>query len=410
MVEYDEDDLALPNVVFNVRQGNSLIGFTELMETKGEENGDGSQQAALSSWGPDSVQAKYGNIISLVAKHKRASGSEEAMEYLHEAEDLLEEYRRDLDEKIVDEFHEAGIEDATFEQVRDYEPFHWVLEFATVYADGRFDVIAGNPPWDVLRTNRDDYFARFNARFRSQMPAEKDQMMNRLLGDESIADGWDEYRREMQMRADYFNDTNEYELQSPIVDGRQVTAENDLSMLFTERAFKIGREGGHISLVLPNVIFTGSSGKAIRQNLLDKTTIDSILHFENHGIFSEIDDRYRFGVLTFENSGRTESLRGIFFERDLDVIERFEERTVTIPRPVLKRYSPEAALFPQVSSKDRNDSAGDAGRQVEALETIIAHPPLETKIDGRWTAVSHRELDRTYDADRFVERSCVVHC
>lgn len=53
--EYDEDELTLPNVVFNVRKGNSLIGYTDLMET----GGDG-EQARLSAWGPDSVRTRYG--------------------------------------------------------------------------------------------------------------------------------------------------------------------------------------------------------------------------------------------------------------------------------------------------------------------------------------------------------------
>lgn len=82
--EYDEDELALPNVVFNVRQGNSLIGYTDLMET----GGDG-EQARLSAWGPDSVRQRYGTIISKVSKHKHATTTEEAQRYLREAEALL---------------------------------------------------------------------------------------------------------------------------------------------------------------------------------------------------------------------------------------------------------------------------------------------------------------------------------
>lgn len=160
--EYEEDELALPNVVFNVRQGNSLIGYTELMETSGD--GD---QAQLSAWGPDSVRKKYGNLISKVSKHKHATTTEEAQRYLREAEELLEEYRVDLDEKILEDFRGAGVKDTDLERIQKFNPFHWVLEFAEVYADGGFDVVTGNPPWRALSPDRNDYFGQYDAQFKS---------------------------------------------------------------------------------------------------------------------------------------------------------------------------------------------------------------------------------------------------
>ena len=403
MEEYDEDDLALPNVVFNVRQGNSLIGFTDLMETKGEENDDGSQQAALTSWGPDSVRAKYGNVISLVTKHKRATETDEAMKYLREAEALLEDYREDLDEKVLQEFHEAGVEDVTPEQVRSYEPFHWVLEFATVYADGGFDVVVGNPPWDVLRVDREDYFVRFDKEFRTKSITQREAAIEQLLEEDYISEGWEEYKREMQMRADYFNRSGEYTLQSPTVDGRKVTTENELSALFLERTFEIARQDGHVSFILPNVIFVGAAGKDLRNHLLEKTRTDLVIHFENRGIFEGLDSRYRFGILNFKNSGQTNRIRGIFSETSLDVLDCIEDRTATIPREVLDEYSPKALSFPQVSVRWKQHENADPQYTVGILKKFLSYPAINNNIEGKWKAVPHRELDRSYDTDRFIE-------
>ena len=57
----EEEQLVLPDIVFNIRQGNSLIGYTGLIET----NGDGNQ-TQLGSWGPNSVQDKYGDLLDTV--------------------------------------------------------------------------------------------------------------------------------------------------------------------------------------------------------------------------------------------------------------------------------------------------------------------------------------------------------
>jgi hypothetical protein len=81
------------------------------------------------------------------------------------------------------------------------------------------------------------------------------------------------------------------------------------------------------------------------------------------------------------------------------VIEKFEEKTINIPRKVLTNYSPEAALFPQISS--RGDT--DPKNEVEVLSKLLDHPSLEESIDDTWNDRIHPEIERTYDADRFVE-------
>jgi hypothetical protein len=396
--EYDDDELALPNVVFNVRQGNSLIGYTELMET----TGDGAQ-AQLDAWGPDSVRSKYGNIIAKVERHKQATETSEAQRYLEEAEALLKDYREDLDRKVLEDFREAGIEDASLDQVQAQTPFHWVLEFAQVYAGGGFDVIIGNPPWEVLRIDREDYFTRHDTQFRTYSPSEKETVISDLLEDDTIATGWEEYQSEMQMRADYYNSSSEYSLQSPTVDGRKVTTENELSALFLERVFDIADADGRVSFILPNVVFVGSAGKDLRLELLNEKSLESAIHFENHGIFDGVDNRYRFGILSFKNSGSTDSVRGIFSERSLDVLDLFEERTAFIPRQLLEEYSPRARIFPQISIDWSQHSNPDPQYPVEIIKKMIQYPPLEQDINETWRAVPHRELDRTYDSDRFLE-------
>ena len=389
----------LPNIDFNIRQGNSLMGFTELVEIAREDEGDGS----LANWGGGmgtGVRELYNDVIEAIERHRNAISASEATNARKLAEAKISSHSEKLDQKVQKQFHEAGREEMELEDVRNIHPFHWILEFAPVYEDGGFDVVIGNPPWDVLRTNRDDYFSKYDEQFRFRMPGEKDEIEEELLEDEEIAEGWKAYQEEMQTRADYFNDGGVYTLQSPTIDGKKNTAENELSALFLERVFELADETSYVSLILPNVIFAGSSGKDLRLNLLDNTTVDSIVHFENHGIFDQIHAQYRFGILTFKNSGKTEHLRGTFDERRLEVLNNIEANTVDIPRKVLKRYSPKAAMFPQISA---SSGESDAKMRVNVLEKILSHPPLEEPIDDKWRAITHRELDRTYDSDRFVE-------
>jgi hypothetical protein len=389
----------LPNIDFNIRQGNSLIGFTELVEIARDDQGDGS----LTNWGGGigtGVRELYDDVIEAIQRHRNATSASEASNARKLAESKISSHSEKLDEKIAAQFNDAGRTGMDIENLNSIHPFHWVLEFAPVYEEGGFDIVVGNPPWDVLRTNRDDYFSKHDEQFRFRMPDKKDEIQEKLLEDEEVFEGWEEYQENMQTRADYFNDSAVYNMQSPTIDGKKNTAENELSALFLERVFSLVGSSGYVSLILPNVIFTGSSCKDLRLHLLNNTTVDSIVHFENHGIFEQIDTRYRFGILTFKNSGETENLKGTFDERKLNVLNDIGSNTVEIPRNVLKRYSPKAALFPQISA---SSSESDAKMRLNVLTKMLSYPTLEESINGKWRAITHRELDRTYDSDRFVE-------
>ena len=383
----DDDALALPNVAFNLREGNSLIGYTGFPETNGDD------QYRLGSFSGDSVRDRYQDIIDEIEAHEEALESEEAEEHRKRANEKLRNAREELLDDIHADFVEAGIDDLKPEKVAELEPFNWVLEFAEVYADGGFDVVVGNPPWDRIKPLRDDFFTRYDREFRTLLPEAKDAKQEELLDDPEIAEAWEEYKRNIKVQADYFNNADAYELQRPTVAGRTEGTENDLAALFLERVFQIAREDGYVAQVLPGAIFNGSSAKDLRMHLLDETTIQSLVTFENKGIFPEIDNRYNFGVLSFENGGETEELRATFLQRDVDALDELDEKALNIPRLVLARYSPEARIFPYVDSQE----------EVDVLTNILDHPSIADESRESWHAKPYRELDRTNDADRFVE-------
>ncbi|GAA0676181.1 hypothetical protein GCM10009020_24990 [Natronoarchaeum mannanilyticum] len=385
--ELDTEELALPNITFNVRQGNSLIGYVAFPE----ETEDG--LATFERWNENSVRSRYEDVIEEIELHEKYNAfPEKAEKHRQNAQELLREYRSELDEQILDDFRDV-VDDVTEDDLEEYTPFHWMLEFAEVYADGGFDAIIGNPPWDRLRPTRDDYFMRHDGDFHSLPPEAKDARQEELLDDPDIEQGWEDYKREIEIITQYFHDSGAYRLQQPLIDGTSQSTENDLSSLFLERVFSLSKDGGYIAQVLPGTIFNGGSTKDLRTHLIEETEIQSIITFENRDIFEAVDGRYNFGVVVSKNSGSTDELKGIFQQHGLDVIQEFDERALTIPGEVLLKYSPEARIFPQLKKQP----------EVAVLETIIQHPPIGDDTGEEWYATPYRELDRTNDADRFLE-------
>jgi len=382
----------LPNIDFNIRQGNSLIGFTDLIETS--EGGD----AKLSNFGAgigDSVREKYEQIIEATQNHKQAETSKEAANWRRIAEERIEQYRSDLNEKIVERFHQAGADDVSMDDVERYSPFHWVLEFAEVYSQGGFNIIIGNPPWDVLTPNREEFFSRYDEVFRTRTQNEKDKIQEELLERPDVEKGWKEYQNDFELRAQYFNNSPDYTLQKPKVAGKTVgNNQNDLSALFFERAFKLAQDDTRVAQILPGVLFNGSTQKDLRTHLIESTTVDSIVGFENNGIFDDLHQQYKFGVVSFKNSGRTDSLRGIFQQKSVDVLTNFDEKVADIPAEVLLEFSPEARVFPYITSQ----------QEVSVLSKILNHPSIGEDIDGAWKIEPHTELHSSKDSEYFIEQ------
>jgi len=141
----------LPDIDFNIRVGNSLIGFIDLNQVKN----------ALTSG-----QQKFGNDKILKSIEEKAKLCDDAFDAFRQQQinhksdnEALLTAKRNLTEKLhrlnleLDKYlaldYKINIDrDKSFEKWhQDYKPFHWFLEFYGIIQKGGFDVIIGNPPY-----------------------------------------------------------------------------------------------------------------------------------------------------------------------------------------------------------------------------------------------------------------------
>ncbi|MDB2269521.1 type II restriction endonuclease subunit M [Halorubrum ezzemoulense] len=391
-IEDEPDEVVpLPNIDFNIRQGNSLVGFTELVEVANED-GD----VSLSNFGGGTgtgVKEMYDDVIEAVERHQNASSGREATNARKIAETRIESHSEKLNDKLLEQFEEPDKQDITIKTIRGFSPFHWVIEFASVYANGGFDVIIGNPPWEVLKADSDDFFPRYDERFRTRSPDSKKDTKKDLLQQDDIAKEWEKYQKQMDVRADFFKNSSDFNLQSPDVSGRGSGGEVELSALFLERSFDLIGDHSRVGLLLPGIIFSGKLGKDLRMDLLNNRTLDVMPTFENRGIFTDIDNRYKFGIVIFKNSGKTENVVTIHRSGTVDFLQSIDDIGATISRLVLEQYSPKARLFPYISSVQEG----------QVLEKILSHPPIGEAEDNPYYANPFRELDHNNDSQYFLE-------
>ena len=142
----------LPDIDFNVRAGNTLVGFTSLAQVKEALSSDLIKQLSLPQIEERAekadrafrqfraMQTEYGMDASAFASAKL------------ELRKRLTNLRDELDEYLAGEYGVKPKSRRAYQRWRDsHQPFHWFVEFYGIMHKGGFDVVIGNPPYVALK-------------------------------------------------------------------------------------------------------------------------------------------------------------------------------------------------------------------------------------------------------------------
>ena len=154
---YDQIE-PLPDIDFNVRAGNTLVGFTSLDEVTRTLSADLIKQLALPQ-----IEERA-QLADRAFRQFRALQTEPGQDAGRLAPTKLglrrrlDELRKELDEYLA---ADAGVrvdKPKAFRRWREsHQPFHWFVEFYGAMHRGGFDVIVGNPPYVEYSKVRSTY-------------------------------------------------------------------------------------------------------------------------------------------------------------------------------------------------------------------------------------------------------------
>jgi hypothetical protein len=185
---------------------------------------------------------------------------------------------------------------------RQYRFFHWHLQFPQVFARGGFDAVIGNPPWDSVRFNEEEFFAGSRPDI-AQAPtaAKRKQLVAKLeTEDPSLFRAYLEGLREVEGTNAFVRSGVSY----PLCGVGRV----NLFALFAEAGRAIVRREGRIGQILPSGIVFDDSTKWFFQRVVEHRQLVSFLDFENReGIFGSVHRSFKFGILTL--AGAREATR-----------------------------------------------------------------------------------------------------
>lgn len=151
-VEKAQDVEPLPDIDFNVRAGNTLVGFTSVDEVRQALMSDGQQLRML--YPEEEAQLKHieeeANLANRAYQQFQHQQLEKGAVTVEDKKDLrarLENLNNELNRALARTY---GVDPDALEYstwLESHKAFNWLVDFYGIMNQGGFDVIIGNPPY-----------------------------------------------------------------------------------------------------------------------------------------------------------------------------------------------------------------------------------------------------------------------
>jgi len=135
----------LPDIDFNIRAGNTLVGYAT------EAQFDGANTLASDQVHRDEIKASTADLADLFDRFREQQivhGGKVTADDKRKLREKLDGLSLELDQYLAHHYGTNPRNATAFAAWRaSHQPFHWFAEFYGVMREGGFDVVIGNPPY-----------------------------------------------------------------------------------------------------------------------------------------------------------------------------------------------------------------------------------------------------------------------
>lgn len=232
-----------------------------------------------------------------------------------------------------------GITDAP-KAARRARAFHWPLEFPDVMQHGGFDVVLGNPPWERIKLQEQEFFASRSPEIAGAAnKAARDRLIKVLEKaapgsvDRALFDAFTEAKREAEATSEF--------VRVPGEDGGRfsLTGRGDVNTyaLFAELFTDLTRQRGGV--IVPTGIATDATTAPFFSKLISSKQLSHLISFENEAfIFPSVHHSFKFCLLTISKS-KIEKPVFSFFLRNVGAFED-TRRVFTLTASEMRKMNP----------------------------------------------------------------------
>jgi hypothetical protein len=212
----------------------------------------------------------------------------------------------------------AALPDGLMKEARQlaeqYNFFHWHLAFPEVFQHGGFGVILGNPPWERVKLQEQEYFAsRSDEIANAPNAASRKRLINALpITNPLLWADWSSASRESEGQSHFLRDSGRYPLC-----GR---GDVNTYALFAEHNLISLQPSGQAGFIVPTGIATDDTTKQFFQRIVDDGRLVALFDFQSGpGLFGAIGHgTFKLCLLTLRGSKSTDEALLSFYSRSVE--------------------------------------------------------------------------------------------
>ncbi|MCU0701336.1 MAG: N-6 DNA methylase, partial [Myxococcaceae bacterium] len=229
---------------------------------------------------------------------------------------------------------------------RQYGFFHWQLAFPQVFARGGFDVVLGNPPWERVKLQEQEFFAsRSEAIASAENSAKRKKLIAKLPEeDPQLWRDWVGASREAEGQSHFIRQSGRY----PLCGKGDV---NTYAVFAEQNRAALGPRG-RAGFITPPGLATDDTTKAYFQKLVADSALVALAEFENEEfIFPGIDHRVRFVLITVTGSAGGVAVADISFANRNVAMLADRERHYSLSPADFETLNPNTKTCPTFRSR-----------------------------------------------------------
>jgi N-6 DNA Methylase len=272
--------------------------------------------------------------------------------------------------------------------------FHWPVEFPDIIAKGGFDVVIGNPPWERVKLQEEEFFAaRAPEIANAKNAATRKKLIAELYeANPNLAAEWDAAVRTAACESAYLRLSGRY----PLGGVGDVNTYAVFADLFRQAINDEGRTG----LILPIGLVSGFTYREFLGHLLKTKTLVSFYGFENEDlIFPHITNKVKFGVLTL--TGPRHPVEQPWFTAHIRQPEEITdpERRYALTIDEIEAINPNTLNLPSFRyAKDAEVTA-----TIHKAASVLVRKHADGRIENRWDVSFTRMFDMANDSSHFLD-------
>ncbi len=235
-------------------------------------------------------------------------------------------------------------------------PFHWPLEFPDIMERGGFDVVLGNPPWEVMQLSEEEYFAQRMPEIAELAGAARKNAIAALETENPrIFEAYQFDKRVYEAANVFARESGRFELTAK--------GKTNTYALFAELFLTLLGSQGRAGVIVPTGIATDATTAPFFGSLISEGRLATLSSFENEEfIFPGVHHSFKFCLLTFRPR-TSEPSDFSFFLRNASELDE-TERHFNLSSAEIRRINPNTLTAPVFRSRF------DAGLTARIYERI----------------------------------------